>query len=160
MNPAVAEAQLAPGALLERYRTQGGHVDCYVAEVQRNVDLGQFITGFYTSRAFRPERWLLGALLGKRADDSDIAKLASGQTTRFSAWSVEDRRGDEILLCDFQSRTRSWLKVLPIEGGTRLHFGSAVVPSETRADRLVFGALLGFHRWYSRTLLRSAVKNL
>ena len=160
MNPAVAEAQLAPGALLERYRTQGGHTDCYVAEVSRSVDLGQFITAFYTSRAFRPERWLLGALLGKRADDSDVAKLASGQTTRFSAWSVEDRRGDEILLCDFQSRTRSWLKVLPIEGGTRLHFGSAVVSSETRADRLVFGALLGFHRWYSRTLLRSAVNNL
>lgn len=122
MNPAVAEAQLAPGALLEPYRTQGGHTDCYVAEVSRSVDLGQLITAFYTSRAFRPERWLLGALLGKRADDSDVVKLASGQTTRFSAWSVEDRRGDEILLCDFQSRTRSWLKVLPIEGGTRLHF--------------------------------------
>ena len=122
MNPAVAEAQLAPGALLEPYRTQGGHTDCYVAEVSRSVDLGQLITAFYTSRAFRPERWLLGALLGTRADDSDVAKLASGQTTRFSAWSVEDRRGDEILLCDFQSRTRSWLKVLPIEGGTRLHF--------------------------------------
>ena len=122
MNPAVAEAQLAPGALLEPYRTQGGHTDCYVAEVSRSGDLGQLITACYTSRAFRPERWLLGALLGKRADDSDVAKLASGQTTRFSAWSVEDRRGDEILLCDFQSRTRSWLKVLPIEGGTRLHF--------------------------------------
>ena len=123
MNLAVAEAQLAPGALLERYRIDGGHTDCYVAEVPRSVDLGQFITAFYTSRAFRPERWLIGVALGKKADDSDVARLACAQTTRFSAWSVEDRRGDEILLCDFQSRTRSWLKVLPIEGGNRLHFG-------------------------------------
>lgn len=160
MNPAVAEADLPTGALLERYRTEGGHVDCYVAEVPRAVDLGAFITAFYTSHAFRPERWLLGALLGKMATDSDVAQLAAGQTTRFSAWSVEDRRGDEILLCDYQARTRSWLKVLPIDGGTRLHFGSAVVPQKRGADRLVFSALLGFHRWYSRALLRGAMKRL
>jgi hypothetical protein len=160
MNRAVAPAELPPGALLERYRVEGGHTDCYVAEVAHSVDLSQLITAFYTSSAFRPERWLLGVLLGKKADDGDVARLASGETSRFSAWTVEARRDDEILLCDFQGRTRSWLKVLPIEGGTRLHFGSAVVPSETRTDRVVFSALLGFHRLYSRVLLKGAVKQL
>lgn len=160
MNGAVAEAELPGGALLERYRAEGGHVDCYVAEVPSDVDLGQLITAFYTSTAFRPERWLLGALLGKRADDGDVARLAAGETTHFSAWTVEARRADEILLCDFQSRTRSWLKVLPIAGGTRLHFGSAVVPQKRGADRAVFRVLLGFHHWYSRALLKGALKRL
>jgi hypothetical protein len=160
MTGAVTAAELPDGALLERYRTEGGHVDCYVAEVPRSVDLGQLITAFYTSRAFRPERWLLGALLGKRANDSDVGRLAAGATEMFSAWTVEARREDEILLCDFQSQTRSWLYVLPIEGGTRLHFGSAVVPQKRLADRALFSALLGFHRWYSRALLRGAVRKL
>lgn len=160
MNLGVCEGQLPPGALLDSYRVDGGHVDCYVAEVPRAVDLGQLITAFYTSRVFRPERWLLGLVLGKKANDSDVAELASGQTSCFSAWSVEARREDEILLCDFQSRTRSWLMVRPIAGGTRLHFGSAVVPQKRGADRLVFSALLGFHRWYSRILLQGAVSKL
>ncbi len=160
MNGAVAPAQLPGGALLERYRTEGGHVDCYTAQVPREVDLGQLIIAFYTSTAFRPERWLLGALLGRRADDGDVVRLAAGQTDRFSAWTVEARRDDEILLCDYQGRTRSWLMVRPIAGGTRLHFGSAVIPSKARADRLLFSALLGFHRLYSRVLLKGAVRGL
>ena len=158
MNGAVAAAELPVGALLERYRAEGGHVDCYVAQVPRAVDLGQLITAFYTSAAFRPERWLLGVVLGKRADDGDVARLAAGETTHFSAWTVEARSDDQILLCDYQSRTRSWLMVLPIAGGTLLHFGSAVVPQKRRVDRLVFSALLGFHRWYSRALLKGAVR--
>lgn len=160
MNGAVAETELPPGALLARYSTEGGHVDCYTAEVAGSVDLAGLITAFYTSRAFRPERWLLGALLGKRADDGDVAQLAQGSAARFSAWTVEARRDDEILLCDFQGKTRSWLKVLPVTGGTRLHFGSAVVPGKGRADRAIFAALLGFHGWYSRALLRGAMRAL
>ncbi len=158
MNGAVTAGSLPSGALLEKYAVEGGHVDCFMVEVPQTVDLPGLITAFYTSRAFRPERWLLGALLGKAANHGDVARLAAGAVERFSAWTVEARRDDEILLCDFQSRTRSWLKVLPVEGGTRLHFGSAVVPQKRSADRAVFSALLGFHRWYSRALLRSAVK--
>ena len=160
MNRAVAPAELPDGALLERYRAEGGHVDCYVAEVPRSVDLGQLITAFYTSAAFRPERWLISAVLGKKAQDSDVARLAAGETTRFSAWSVEARCDVQILLCDYQGRTRSWLMVKPIDGGTRLHFGSAVVAQKRPADRAIFSALLGFHRFYSRVLLNSAVKRL
>jgi hypothetical protein len=157
MNRGVFEGQLPPGTLLERYRVDGGHVDCYVAQVPRNVNLGQLISAFYNSSAFRPERWLLGAVLGKKAGSNDVAQLAAGQTTHFSAWSVEARRDDEILLCDYQGRTRSWLKVLAIEGGTRLHFGSAVVPAKSMPERQAFSFLMGFHRLYSRLLLGSAV---
>ena len=46
--------------------------------------------------------------------------------------------------------------------GTRLHFGSAVVPARrARSDRraglgALFTALLGFHKLYSRLLLKAA----
>lgn len=64
-------------------------------------------------------------------------------------------------MCDFQNRTRSWFQVEPAPGGgTRLRFGSAIVP-ERRADGRKqvggqFRALLGFHRLYSIALLRAA----
>ena len=152
----VRAAPLPPGSLLESYRAAGGYVDCFITEVPRAVSLPQLIEAFYTSRAFRPERWLIGALLGKRADDRDVARLAAGEIERFSAWSVEARREDQILLCDYQSRTRSWLMVQPVPGGTRLHFGSAVV----KPGDPIFRALLGFHRFYSRVLLGGALRKL
>lgn len=152
----IQAAPLPPGSLLESYRAAGGYVDCFIAEVPRAVSLPQLIEAFYTSRAFLPERWLIGALLGRRADNHDVARLAVGKVQRFSAWSVEARRDDQILLCDYQGRTRSWLMVQPIAGGTRIHFGSAVVKPGDPA----FKALLGFHRWYSRILLRGAVRGL
>lgn len=160
MTHPVAAVELPRGTLLDRYRLPGGHVDCYVYEVPQPVSLAQFIAAFYSSTAFGPERWLLGALLGKRATDRDIAQLAAGRTTRFSAWRVEARSEDQILLCDYQGKTRSWLMVLPVEGGTRLHFGSAVVPAQRQGERRLFRALLWFHRWYSVQLLSGAVSQL
>ncbi|HCF25560.1 MAG TPA: hypothetical protein DER67_08630 [Novosphingobium sp.] len=156
----VREIALPPDTLLDRYRADGGHVDCYVADLPGQIDLARLIRAFYTSPAFRPERWLLGVLLGKRADDGAVARLAAGQTERFSAWSVEARGADQILLCDYQGKTRSWLMVKPLAGGTRLHFGSAVLPTKARAARLLFNALLCFHGAYSRALLGSAVRSL
>lgn len=160
MNGRVAAGELPSGALLESYRAERGYVDCFVADVFPAADLEELITAFYSSIAFRPERWLLGALLGKRASEADVARLAAGQTERFSAWTVESRRSDEILLRDYQGKTRSWLKVTSIPGGTRLFFGSAVVPAKSRADKEAFTLLQGFHRWYSRVLLRGAVRRL
>jgi hypothetical protein len=95
--------------------------------------------------------------------------MASGQADAFAAWSVEDRTGDQLLMCDFQRRTRSWLMSVPAPGdaatGTRLYFGSAVVPVTHRqsgpsAMDFVFRALLGFHKLYSRILLGAAVSRL
>jgi len=152
----VQAAPLPPGSLLESYCVAGGYVDCFIAEVPRAVTLPQLIETFYTSHAFRPERWLIGVLLGKRADNRDVVRLAVGKTESFSAWSVEARREDQILLCDYQGSTRSWLMVRPVPGGTRLHFGSAVV----KPGDPIFRALLGFHSFYSRCLLRGALSKL
>lgn len=160
MSSAVSEAELPDGVLLERYRIEGGHVDCFVAAVPGIVSLSQFISAFYTSSVFRPERWLLGALLGMPTNNEQIGRLAAGELSRFSAWTVEERRESEILLCDYQSKTRSWLMVQAIEGGTQLHFGSAVVPARRSSARVIFRVLLGFHRWYSRALLKGALAQL
>lgn len=156
MTAKVAPAELPQGALLERYRQAGGYVDCFAAMLPRSVTLPGLIEAFYSSAAFRPERWLIGTLLGKRASNADVARLAAGEAERFSAWSVEARCDDQILLCDYQGRTRSWLMVQPVPGGTLVHFGSAVV----KPGDPVFRALLGFHRWYSWILLSGAVRKL
>lgn len=156
MTAKVAPAELPAGALLETYRQGGGYVDCFAVDLPRAVSLPQLIKAIYTSRAFRPERWLIGTLLGKHANDGDVARLAAGEVERFSAWSVEARREDQILLCYYQGRTRSWLMVQALPGGTRIHFGSAVV----KPGDPVFKALLGFHGWYSRALLSGAVRQL
>jgi hypothetical protein len=92
--------------------------------------------------------------------------LADGEAERFAAWDVENRSENEMLLCDFVGRTRSWLMTVPIKtvngDRTQLYFGSAVVPRrnpKTGELTLGFGyqALLGFHKVYSGLLLYSAV---
>ena len=61
---------------------------------------------------------------------------------------------------------RSWLMVDPVgHGVTRLYFGSAVVPvtnARTGSAGLgtAFVALLGFHKLYTRILLRAASMRL
>jgi len=160
MSVSVTQAALPSRTLLEPYGRTGGYVDCFIADLRQAVTLPDLITAFYTSWAFRPERWLLGGLLGKHADNAAVARLASGEIDRFSAWSVEARCDDEILLCDYQGKTRSWLMVQSQAGGTRVHFGSAVVPAKSRVDRMAFAGLLSFHRWYSRQLLKAAVSRL
>lgn len=158
---------LPDNALLQRYRAAGAHTDCYTIEVTGDVSLGRFISAFYNSPAFRPERVLLGLLLGRKANAADVAALADDSSEHFSAWTVEARDADQLLLCDFQHRTRSWLMVAPgsAPGTTRLHFGSAVTRTgKTRAARLgeglVFNCLLWFHALYSRALLWSAARGV
>ena len=62
--------------------------------------------------------------------------------------------------------TRSWLMVAAAgENATRLYFGSAVVPVVDRKSgkstmSFTFRALIGFHKLYSRALLRAAASRL
>jgi hypothetical protein len=76
------------------------------------------------------------------------------------------RTDTQLLLGDFQNRTRSWLAVLPLPaGGTRLHFGSgirSVIDRNTGAAKMSWGfrALGGFHVLYSRILLGAARRKL
>jgi hypothetical protein len=146
--------------LLRRYADAGAYTDCYAADIAARVSFAAYVEAFYVGSAFRPERLVLG-LIGKSSNDADARRLAHGEAETFAAWSVEARAADQLLLCDFQNRTRSWLMCEAREGeGTRLYFGSAVVPVGvgSGAGRLgfPFDALLGFHQLYSCVLLGGA----
>jgi len=156
--PKVGAAPLPSDSLLARHSVAGDHTDCYATEVPRAVTLEEFVSAFYLSFGFVPERLML-YLIGRGGSPADARALAAGETDRFAAWSVEARGEHELLLSDFLGRTRSWLKAQPLaNGGTRLHFGSGV---RWRGDGDgVFRALLGFHAAYSRVLLRAAAQRL
>jgi len=163
----VQACELPAGASLRRYLGAGGYADCYVAELSGRVSQPEFIQAFYTSALFKLERLVLAWFLARPSDDLQAAQLARGQIDSFAAWSVEAREPDQLLLCDFQGRTRSWLMTASSADGqrTRLFFGSAVVPVIDRrsgATRMgvAFRLLLGFHRLYSRALLRAAAARL
>jgi hypothetical protein len=112
---------------------------------------------------------LLAWLVAKPSTDTQAAQLAAGTRSSFAAWNVEARSTDQLLMSDFKNRTRSWLMAGSAPGGaiagTRLYFGSAVVPARSaQSGRQSFGAgfrlLLGFHKLYSRALLFAARSRL
>jgi hypothetical protein len=165
----IRSCQLPSGALLNRYRGSGAYADCYVTEAPRMVTHAEFVEAFYTTAVFKLERLLLALFVSRPSTDVQAGQLARGELDSFAAWSVEGRAPDQLLMRDLGGRTRSWLMVGQPEGdhstGTRLYFGSAVVPSRrSRSGRSglgpVFGALLGFHKVYSRVLLRAAWSRL
>lgn len=167
--PAIHASDLPADALLGQYRQGGAFTDCYVIEVDRSVSQAAYVEAFYTSAVFKVERQLLAWFVSKPASDHKARLLANGQLDAFSAWTVEGRTDRQLLLCDFQGRTRSWLMSAPADvngsTGTRLYFGSAVVPVVDRRTGqasmgFVFRALLGFHKLYSRVLLRAAVTRM
>ncbi|MEL6530653.1 MAG: hypothetical protein AAFQ27_11875 [Pseudomonadota bacterium] len=138
-----------PDSLLAQFGAPSAYRDCFRCEVPETVSLTQFIERFYCSTAFRPERIVLG-LIGKGASNADAAAVARGTTDRFAAWTVVERHEDQILLQDFRQSTASWLAVQPHEASTTLLFGSWVGEPEGA----IVKALMPFHQWYSRVLLR------
>lgn len=162
-QPEIVEAVLPPGALLRRYEGQGGYTDCFVATVPGCVSQAAYVEAFYTTPLFKLERLVLAVLVARPSTDPEARALAKGEAVRFAAWTVEASGADQILLCDFQGATRSWL-MSAVDGGagsTTLFFGSALVPRK-RTGRLGVGfrALTPFHRLYARALLRAAVRRL
>lgn len=128
-----------------------------------------FVTAFYTTNLFKLERLILRWLVARPSSDAQAARLASGQIENFAAWVVEARSDNQLLLSDYQHRTRSWLMAEPSQAGegagTLLYFGSAVMPvidpaNGKRSLGPVFRALLGFHKLYSVALLRAGVARL
>ena len=165
---AIHSCELPPEALLRKYQQDGGFADCYVAELAGTVSQAQFVEAFYTTALFKVERFILARAVAKPSTDAQAAALADGSADRFAAWRVEGRDAHQLLLADYRGRTRSWLMTAPATGAvpaaTRLYFGSAVVPAAGPAGErrlgLVFRLLLGFHRLYSRALLRAALARL
>lgn len=127
-------------SLLTRYRDVKGYTDSFSLDVPGAVSLAQYVA----------------------TSDAGAYSLARGETEAFAAWTVEARSEDQILMCDFLKKTRSWLMVEALPGaGTRLWLGSAIVPKRISADGrawlgLGFHALLPFHKVYSVALLRAA----
>lgn len=165
---AIQTGEMPQDALLNKYK-QGAYTDCYFMDLPRAVSQAEYVEAFYTTSIFKIERAILSLVVAKPSSDLQAKQLAFGETDRFAAWSVEGRTQNQLLLCDFQGRTRSWLMSVAIESSnaarTRLYFGSAVVPLVDKASGkqslgFAFHALLGFHRLYSRTLMAAARASL
>lgn len=151
--------------MLAGYSTHGAYADCYWTEISERVSLPDFIFTFYTTPLFKLERFILKVFVAKPSTDIQARQLAEGSCNKFAAWHLEARGENELLVCDFVGRTRSWLKIVPINrgsrNGTQLYFGSAIVPKrnpKTGELALGFGyeVLLGCHKIYCALLLYSA----
>ena len=165
----IKSSPLPEEALLHRYLRDGHYTDCYSTDIARSVTHSQYIVAFYTTFLFRIERFILKMAVSRPSTDAEAMQLAEKQRDSFAAWSVEARDNNQLLLCDFQARTRSWLLVVPLlpeqAPRTRLYFGSAVVrnrnsESERQSGTFGFGVLLWLHRLYSVALLYSAKMRL
>lgn len=168
MNRVTSRA-LPEHALLFEFHAKGDYADCFTIDVAGEISLQRYVEAFYTSWLFKVERLLLRWLVAKPSTDQQAEQLAAGMENNFAAWTVEGRLQDQLLLCDYQGRTRSWLMVEPISLApgdySRLYFGSGVVSVRDKKTGfpvmpLTFRLMLGFHRYYSRALLRSAAANL
>lgn len=162
--PRPETTHLPPTALLRRYEPEGAYTDCFSVETPGFISLAGYVEAFYTTPLFKLERLVL-LLLDKPSSDAGAGRLARGETGTFAAWRIEGRDASQILLGDFTGRTKSWLMVEPSRSGTRLYFGSAVLPltdRKTGRRRMgaAFSALLGFHKLYSRLLLAAARRRL
>jgi len=151
---------LPDAALLQAYARDGHYADCWTTEVAASVSHARFVEAFYTTWPFKLERWILKWAVSRPSTDDEARQLAAGTLERFSAWSVEGRVADQLLMRDeFTRRTRSWLMVEPLpQGGTRLYFGSAVVRKKDGKLGSNFNLLLGFHKLYSQLLLGAAAR--
>jgi hypothetical protein len=163
MNAVIA-GPMPDQALLSRYREGQAFTDCYIADVPHEVSLARYVEAFYTTPLFKLERIVLLAI-GKPSSDADARLMARGESDRFAAWTVEGRMDGQILLCDFLGKTRSWLMCAPCPGGTRLYFGTAVLPKRVSATGQAslgsaFRLMLVLHRLYAPALLSAAASRL
>lgn len=153
-------------ALIHKYTSMpGAYTDSYMTDIPIQVSFSDYIFAFYTTPLFKLERFILTFTVRKPSTDAQAKDLAEGKRNSFAAWTVEAREENQILMCDFAGSTRSWLMTTPTETGTRLYFGSAVVPHRIAKDGkpslgFFFTALLGFHKVYSVLLLSSARSKL
>ncbi|MDJ0653857.1 MAG: hypothetical protein QNJ40_06880 [Xanthomonadales bacterium] len=138
------------------------YTDCFCLTVDAAVGLDEYVLAFYTTPLFKLERLILAVMVKRPSTDQQARELAAGARHEFAAWTVEARSEHQLLMCDFQRRTRSWFMVVREGEGSMLYFGSAVVPKPDSEGELgrSFTLLLGFHKLYSRLLLGAAGRRL
>ena len=165
----INEIEVPVTALSAKYRERGAFIDCYCIDLPKDISLEQYIQSFYTTTLFKLERTVLSIATLKSASDKDAVELSLGLADKYSIWSVESRRDNQILLADFTGKTKSWLMVQRLTSTktpmTRLYFGSVVIPKTiTKNGQVSFGAvfhlLSKFHQIYSRALLKAATQQL
>jgi len=163
----IQKSALPEAALLQKYHGKAGHyTDCYYSELPKDIELEDYVRCFYQGRLFGIERFILKVVVKKPSDQAQLDNMLAETSDRFAAWTVESRTGDQLLMCDYQKRTRSWFMTEPLGNETtRLYFGSAVVPVDyldkvEKVAPFIFHALMPFHKLYSRLLLSSAARRL
>jgi len=165
----ISRCPLPDNALLNSYQKSDAYTDCYTTEISINVSHESYVHAFYSTPIFKLERKILKWIVAKPSSDQQVLLLAQGKIDNFSVWDVEERSKDQLLMCDYLKRTRSWLMIEPVQeknsGKTRLYFGSAVVPLQhdkkgNPSFGFLFHALSLFHKIYSITLLYSAKSRL
>jgi|SRR5271165_5801341 len=164
----VLREQVPEDALLRTHRggadpsRWGKYGDCFSVMADRAVSLTDFVFAFYTSSVFRIERLLLRVLAGALSSEHQARALADGAATSFAVWYVGERTSTQLLMCDRYERTRSWFRVVPLDGGrTLLQFGSAVAAARYAQAGVAtlgggFRLLMRFHILYSQALLYAA----
>ena len=165
MRIPIRKCPVPADTILEAYSMKGAYADCYQTQVPGRVAFSEFVFAFYTTPLFKLERWILKLTVAKPSTDIQARQVAEGVISEFAAWHVEDRRENELLMCDFRGQTRSWLMVVPVKtvngDRTQLYFGSAVLPIRNAktgglAPGSTYQILLGFHKVYSILLLYSS----
>lgn len=157
----IEKCPIPANSMLDKYSINGAYTDCYSTEISGQVSFPEFIFSFYTTPLFKLERLILTVTVSKPSTDIQAKQLANGEIEKFAAWTIEDRSENQLLMCDFLRRTRSWFMVVPVNATrTQLYFGSAISSREDpKTGKLSLGsgfqALLGFHQIYSMLLLYS-----
>ncbi|MGB7318502.1 MAG: hypothetical protein WBC85_11110 [Planktotalea sp.] len=164
--PSIIQVPLPETAFLARYLNDAGaYTDCFTTDIEEPVDLENFAIAFFDTWVFRLERKILAVTLRKPSSIAQVRALAAGASDRLAAWHVVERSADQLLLAVGDGPIRTWLMRANTATGTKLYFGSAILPSAKDRDgtpkmSLGFRALLGFHKLYARILLAAARRSL
>ena len=160
----VDQGPLPDGALLQEFVDRGEYTDCFVTDVRNDVTFPEYVESFYTTPLFKAERLILKWLVSRPSTDDEARQLSRNEIHEFAAWEEHSRRDNQLVMMDFRQQTCSWFMLVPQENGSRLYFGSAVMRNrETSSGRKMpwlHRCLLGFHRLYSRALLKAAARRL
>src|SRR5215831_5301620 len=104
----IEKCTVLSNSLLAAY-AGNGYADSYRTEITGYISVEDYVFNFYTTSLFKLERFILTWSVLKPSNDNQAKELAGGKLSKFAAWTVENRRENELLMCDMLERTRSWL---------------------------------------------------
>ena len=160
----VNEAPLPDGALLQAFVDRGDYTDCFVTPINANVTFPEYVESFYTTRLFKAERRVLRWLMSRPSTDEEARQLSRNEIHEFAAWKEHGRSDNQLVMMDVRQQTCSWFMLVPLESGSLLYFGSAVMRNQNMSSgkkmKWTYRSLMGAHRLYSRALLQAAARRL